>query len=63
MDESTGEVDGTQDYLQELRRGPDGRLSHVTVEAITPPPSFRAAYDAIRHADERAGWLNPYLVT
>jgi branched-chain amino acid transport system substrate-binding protein len=63
VDELTGEVEGTQDYLQELRRGPDGTLSHVTLEALTPPPSFRAAYDAIRLADERAGWLNPYLVT
>jgi branched-chain amino acid transport system substrate-binding protein len=63
VDESTGEVGGTQDYLQELRRGPDGVLSHVTVEALTPPPSFRAAYDGIRTGDNRAGWLNPYLVT
>lgn len=63
VSESTGEVEGTHDYLQELRRGPDGALSHVTVEAIQPPPSFRAAYDTIRHADQRAGWLNPYLVT
>jgi branched-chain amino acid transport system substrate-binding protein len=59
VDESTGEVGGTQDYLQELRRGPDGALARVTVEPLTPPPSFRAAYDALRHADERSGWLNP----
>jgi branched-chain amino acid transport system substrate-binding protein len=63
VDESTGEVEGTQDYLQELRRGPDGTLSHVTIEALTPPPSFRAAYDAVRLGDQRSGWLNPYLVT
>jgi branched-chain amino acid transport system substrate-binding protein len=63
VDEATGEVEGAQDYLQELRRGPDGTLSHVTVETLTPPPSFRAAYDALRRADARSGWLNPYLVT
>ena len=63
VDECTGEAVGTQDYLQELRRGPDGTWSHVTIEALPPPPSFRAAYDAVRQADERSGWLNPYLVT
>jgi branched-chain amino acid transport system substrate-binding protein len=63
VDESTGEVEGTQDYLQELRRGADGTLSYVAIEAVTPPPSFRAAYDAIRLGEDRAGWLNPYLVT
>jgi branched-chain amino acid transport system substrate-binding protein len=63
VDESTGEVEGTQDYLQELQRGSDGSLSHATVEALAPPPSYRKAYDAIRCGDERVGWLNPYLVT
>jgi branched-chain amino acid transport system substrate-binding protein len=62
VDESTGEAVGTQDYLQELRRGPDGTWSHVTLEAILPPPSFRAAYDTVRQAEDRSGWLNPYLV-
>ena len=63
VNEATGEVEGTQDYLQELRCGPGGELSRVALDALAPPASFRAAYDAISRADERAGWLNPYLVT
>lgn len=63
VDESTGDVTGSRDYLQELQCGPDGSWSRVTTGTLSSPPSFRAAYDAIRHADERSGWLNPYLVT
>jgi branched-chain amino acid transport system substrate-binding protein len=63
VDESTGDVMGSRDSLQELQSGPDGTWSRVTIETLSPPPTFRAAYDALRRADERAGWLNPYLVT
>ena len=62
VDESTGDVTGSHDYLEELQCGPDGTWSRVTTETLPPPPSFRAAYDAIRKSDERSGWLNPYLV-
>ena len=62
VDESTGEAVGTQDYLQELRRGEDGTWSQVTLDVLPAPPAARAAYDAIRQSDERSGWLNPYLV-
>lgn len=63
VDETTGDVTGSRDYLQELQCGPGGTWSRVTTGTISPPPTFRAAYDALRRADERAGWLNPYLVT
>lgn len=63
VNEISGEVEGSEDRLQELRHRPDGSLWHETIETLTPPPSCRAAYDTIRHADDRAGWLNPYLVT
>ena len=63
VDEVTGDVTGSHDYLQELRCGPDGAWSRVTTATLVPPPSFHAAYEALRQADERSGWLNPYLVT
>ena len=63
VDEVTGDVTGSHDYLQELRCGPDGAWSRVTTATLLPPPSFHAAYQARRQADERSGWLNPYLVT
>lgn len=63
VDEETGELTGTTDYLQELRRGADGTLMQVALQELPLPASFRTDYDAVRLAEERSGWINPYLVT
>lgn len=62
IDAESGEV-STVDHLQEATRGSDGALSMATREALRLPASFRDDYDRIRNSEERAGWLNPYLVT